>query len=75
MVANTNNLNRATDLLRNLGIDSPDAFQGFAGAVLGGWVSLALRRGVARTKPDRIGRADLATRARARRASNAAEGR
>jgi protein-glutamine gamma-glutamyltransferase len=60
------------EMLRDLGIDSPDwkhlgwAFT--AGLVAWiAWVSLALRRGVARVKPDRIGRAWLrATRKLAR---------
>jgi protein-glutamine gamma-glutamyltransferase len=70
------------DLLRKFGIDSPDlhhlgwAFA--AGLVMWiTWVSLTLRRGVARVKPDRIGRAWLhATRklARVAPARAAAEG-
>jgi len=70
------------DLLRKFGIDSPDlhhlgwAFA--AGLVMWiTWVSLTLRRGVARIKPDRIGRAWLrATRklARVAPARAAAEG-
>jgi len=70
------------DLLRKFGIDSPDwhhlgwAFA--AGLVMWIlWVSLTLRRGVARVKPDRIGRAWLrATRklARVAPARAAAEG-
>jgi len=60
------------DLLRNLGIDSPSWTHlawGFAVVLVLWmvWVSLALRRGVARTKPDRIGRAWIrATRKLAR---------
>jgi len=70
------------NLLRALGIESPDwrhlgwAFA--AGLVMWiAWVSLTLRRGVARVKPDRIGRAWLhATRklARVAPARAAAEG-
>ena len=52
------------DLLSKLGIDSPDWKHlgwAFAGALVlwVAWVSLTLRRGVARAKPDRIGRAWL----------------
>jgi transglutaminase-like putative cysteine protease len=52
------------DLLRALGIESPDWEHlgwAFAGALLlwVAWISLALRRGVARAKPDRIARAWL----------------
>jgi transglutaminase-like putative cysteine protease len=60
------------DLLRHLGFDSPDwqhLAWGFAGALLlwVAWISLTLQRGVARAKPDRIGRAWLrATRKLAR---------
>jgi protein-glutamine gamma-glutamyltransferase len=70
------------DLLRRLGIDSPD-WQHLGWAFAAGltawiaWVSLTLRRGVARAKPDRIGRAWLrATRklARIAPARAAAEG-
>jgi hypothetical protein len=52
------------DLLRKLGIDSPDwkhlgwAFAGILTSWVA-WISLALRRGVGRAKPDRIGRAWL----------------
>jgi transglutaminase-like putative cysteine protease len=52
------------DLLRKLGIDSPDwkhlgwAFAAGLCAWIA-WISLTLRRGVARLKPDRIGRAWL----------------
>jgi protein-glutamine gamma-glutamyltransferase len=52
------------DLLRKLGIDSPDwkhlgwAFAGIL-ALWVAWISLTLRRGVGRAKPDRIGRAWL----------------
>jgi len=70
------------NLLRKLGIESPDWHHlgwAFAAGLLAwiAWVSLALRRGVARVKPDRIGRAWLrATRKLARVASAraAAEG-
>jgi transglutaminase-like putative cysteine protease len=64
------------DLLSDLGIDSPDwkhlgwAFAGALGLWVA-WVSLALRRGVARAKPDRIGRAWI--RATRKLASVAAE--
>jgi transglutaminase-like putative cysteine protease len=70
------------DLLRELGIDAPD-WQHLAWAfsiallVWVAWVSLSLRRGVARAKPDRIGRAWIrATRklARVAPARTAAEG-
>ena len=60
------------DLLRELGIEAPDWKHlgwGFAGALVlwVAWVSLTLRRGVARVKPDRIGRAWIrATRKLAR---------
>ncbi|MEO8017073.1 MAG: transglutaminase domain-containing protein, partial [Pseudomonadota bacterium] len=60
------------DLLRDLGIDTPDwQHLGWAFAIAlvvwVAWVSLALRRGVARAKPDRIGRAWIkATRKLAR---------
>jgi transglutaminase-like putative cysteine protease len=52
------------DLLRDLGIDAPDWQHlgwAFAGALVLwiGWISLALRRGVARAKPDRVARAWL----------------
>jgi transglutaminase-like putative cysteine protease len=52
------------DFLRALGIESPDWKHlgwAFAGALVAwiAWVSLALRRGVARGRPDRIGRAWL----------------
>jgi hypothetical protein len=60
------------DLLRKLGIDSP-SWQHLGWAFAGGlvlwiaWVTLTLRRGVARLKPDRIGRAWIrATRKLAR---------
>ena len=62
------------DLMRELGIESPDWQHlgwAFAGALMlwVAWVSLTLRRTVARTKPDRIGRAWLrATRKLARAA-------
>jgi transglutaminase-like putative cysteine protease len=62
------------DLLRKLGIDSPQwEHLGWAFAIglalWIAWVSLTLRRGVARLKPDRIGRAWLkATRKLARAA-------
>jgi protein-glutamine gamma-glutamyltransferase len=66
------NLRAQLDLLRKLGIDSPSweklgwAFTGVL-IVWIAWVSLSLRRGVARRKPDRIGRAWLrATRKLAR---------
>ena len=66
------NLRTQFDLLRSLGIDSPRwEHLGWAFA-LGmmawiAWVALTLRRGVARVKPDRIGRAWLrATRKLAR---------
>jgi transglutaminase-like putative cysteine protease len=66
------NLRAQFDLLRELGIDSPGwEHLGWAfalGMVLWiAWVALTLRRGVARVKPDRIGRAWLrATRKLAR---------
>jgi transglutaminase-like putative cysteine protease len=52
------------DLLRKLGVDSPDwKHLGWAFASMLilwiAWVSLALRRGVGRARPDRIGRAWL----------------
>jgi transglutaminase-like putative cysteine protease len=52
------------DLLRDLGIDSPDWQHlgwAFAGAITLwiAWISLALRRGVARARPDRVARAWL----------------
>jgi len=66
------NLRSQLDLLRKLGFDSP-SWQQLGWAFTAGlvawiaWVSLALRRGVARKKPDRIGRAWLrATRKLAR---------
>jgi hypothetical protein len=52
------------DLLKKLGIDSPDwkhlgwAFAGLLTMWIA-WISLTLRRGVGRAKPDRIGRAWL----------------
>jgi len=70
------------NMLRELGIETPD-WQHLAYAFAAGliawiaWVSLALRRAVARVKPDRIGRAWLkATRklARVTSARGAAEG-
>jgi hypothetical protein len=66
------NLRAQFDLLRKLGIDSPEWRHlgwAFAAALLLwiGWVSLSLRRSVARRKPDRLGRAWLrATRRLAR---------
>jgi transglutaminase-like putative cysteine protease len=58
------NLRTQLDLLRRLGIDSPDwrhlgwAFSaGLLAWIL--WIAVALRRSVARVKPDRIGRAWL----------------
>jgi transglutaminase-like putative cysteine protease len=58
------NFRAQLDLLRKLGIDSPDwrhlgwAFTaGLLSWIL--WIAVALRRGVARAKPDRIGRAWL----------------
>jgi transglutaminase-like putative cysteine protease len=66
------NLRSQFDLLRDLGIDSPDwQHLGWAFAITLGlwiaWISLALRRGIARAKPDRIARAWLrATRKLAR---------
>jgi transglutaminase-like putative cysteine protease len=66
------NVRAQLNLLRELGIDSPSWKHfawGFAGALVLwiAWVTLTLRRGVARTKPDRIGRAWLrATRKLAR---------
>jgi transglutaminase-like putative cysteine protease len=66
------NLRSQLDLLRKLGLDSP-SWQQLGWAFTAGlvawiaWVSLALRRGVARKKPDRIGRAWIrATRKLAR---------
>jgi len=66
------NLRAQLDLLRKFGIDSP-AWQhlgwAFAAGLVGwiAWVSLSLRRGVARIRPDRIGRAWIrATRKLAR---------
>jgi transglutaminase-like putative cysteine protease len=58
------NLRSQFDLLRALGIDSPDWEHlgwGFAIGLVSwiAWVSLALRRSVARPRPDRIGRAWL----------------
>jgi transglutaminase-like putative cysteine protease len=66
------NLRAQFDLLRKLGIDAEDwRYLGwaFSGALVLwiGWVSLSLRRSVARVKPDRLGRAWLrATRRLAR---------
>ena len=66
------NLRAQFDLLRKLGIDAPDWQHlgwTFAGALMLwiAWVSLSLRRSVARLKPDRLGRAWLrATRRLAR---------
>jgi transglutaminase-like putative cysteine protease len=66
------NLRAQLDLLRELGIESP-SWQHLGWAFAAGlvawitWVSLTLRRGVARLKPDRIGRAWIrATRKMAR---------
>jgi transglutaminase-like putative cysteine protease len=66
------NFRAQLDLLRLLGIDSP-SWQHLGWAFAAGlmawvaWVSLTLRRGVARLKPDRIGRAWIrATRKLAR---------
>jgi transglutaminase-like putative cysteine protease len=66
------NMRAQLDLLRRLGIDSP-SWQQLGWAFTSGlvawiaWVSLTLRRGVARIKPDRIGRAWIrATRKLAR---------
>jgi transglutaminase-like putative cysteine protease len=66
------NLRAQLDLLRQFGIDSP-SWQHLGWAFTAGliawiaWVSLSLRRGVARVKPDRIGRAWIrATRKLAR---------
>jgi transglutaminase-like putative cysteine protease len=58
------NLRAQFDILRSLGIDAPDwqhLAWGFTLALIGwiAWVSLSLRRSVARSKPDRIGRAWL----------------
>jgi transglutaminase-like putative cysteine protease len=58
------NLKAQFDLLRNLGIESPDwSHLGWAFAIgllaWIAWVSLTLRRSVARLRPDRIGRAWL----------------
>ncbi|MBC8025497.1 MAG: DUF3488 domain-containing transglutaminase family protein [Steroidobacteraceae bacterium] len=58
------NLRAQLDVLRKLGIDSPD-WRHLGWAFAAGltlwilWIALALRRSVARTKPDRIGRAWL----------------
>jgi len=58
------NFRSQLDLLRELGIESPD-WSHLGWAFTAGlvawitWVSLSLRRGVARVKPDRIGRAWL----------------
>lgn len=66
------NMRAQLNLLRDLGIESPSWMHfawAFAGALVLwiAWVSLTLRRGVARRKPDRIGRAWLrATRKLAR---------
>ncbi|HEY6124786.1 MAG TPA: DUF3488 and transglutaminase-like domain-containing protein [Steroidobacteraceae bacterium] len=66
------NVRAQLNLLRKLGIDSPSwqhLAWGFGAALVLwiAWVSLTLRRGVARTKPDRIGRAWIrATRKLAR---------
>jgi transglutaminase-like putative cysteine protease len=76
------NAHSQLDLLRKFGIDSPDWGHlgwAFAAGLVAWivWVSLTLRRGVARAKPDRIGRAWLhATRKLARVAPprTAAEG-
>lgn len=69
------NLRSQLDLLRKLGIDSPQ-WQHLGWAFAAGlvawiaWVSLSLRRSVARLKPDRVGRAWLrATRKLAKLAS------
>jgi len=66
------NMRAQLNLLRDLGIESP-SWTHFAWAFAGAlvlwiaWVSLTLRRGVARAKPDRIGRAWIrATRKLAR---------
>ena len=58
------NLRAQFDLLKSLGIDAPDwqhLAWGFALALIGwiAWVSLSLRRSVARSRPDRVGRAWL----------------
>ena len=58
------NLKSQFDFLRALGIESPDWNHlgwAFAGGLLAwiAWVSLTLRRSVARKRPDRIGRAWL----------------
>jgi transglutaminase-like putative cysteine protease len=69
------NLRSQFDFLRALGIESPDWKHlgwAFAGALIAwiAWVSLALRRSVARRRPDRIARAWLrATRKLAKVAS------
>jgi transglutaminase-like putative cysteine protease len=58
------NLRAQLDVLRKLGIDSPD-WRHLGWAFTAGlllwilWIALALRRSVARAKPDRIGRAWL----------------
>lgn len=73
------NLKAQFDLLKSLGIDSPDWTHlgwAFALGLLAwiAWVSLALRRSVARMRPDRIGRAWLrATRKLARVTPRAAD--
>src|SRR5690349_7068354 len=66
------NVRAQLNLLRELGIDSPTWHHlgwAFAGGLIAwiAWVSLTLRRGVVRMKPDRIGRAWIrATRKLAR---------
>jgi transglutaminase-like putative cysteine protease len=66
------NLRAQLDLLEKLGVDAPDWQHLAWGLCLGlvswlAWVSLSMRRSVARRKPDRIGRAWLrATRKLAR---------
>lgn len=64
------------DFLRKLGFDSPDWRQLgwiFAACLVAwfAWVSLSLRRSVARVKPDRLGRAWLAATAKLARAAPA----
>jgi transglutaminase-like putative cysteine protease len=73
------NLRAQFDLMRKLGIDSPDwTHLGWAFAIglfaWIAWVSLSLRRSVARLRPDRIGRAwILATRKLAKVTPRAAD--
>jgi transglutaminase-like putative cysteine protease len=63
------NLRSQLDVLRKLGIDSPDWRHlgwAFAAGLMAWllWIAVALRRSVARARPDRIGRAWLAATAK-----------